>query len=821
MTSPAARHEAEERLLKVLREEQKRDYDDRSVMGGLDRLLKNFMDRLPLDSAVRGLILELPSKGYASLTNEERRRWADKVSAPAAARPGATLPRRSTVTSLRPSAVSAASHSTDGAGLTTPIERLSIRETTAEKIKKIRRTVGPITTVYDLITHYPFRHIDYGHLAKIATLQPGDRTTLARVHTIDAAFRGNRGRPVRAVLTDGFGRIDAVWFNQSWVASQLKPGKEYVFSGKVGYFNGRLQFENAEYEPANEETLDDIDRGRLIPVYPSTAGLPQRTLRRAVSLALKGFLHLVPELLPARIREATNLEDHAAALSDYHYPSNHEAFERAQRRLGFDEFFVKQLVVLARRRQWQSGPEAPRLVAQPAVLEDFLGTLPFVLTGAQRRSLGEVLADLALSVPMSRLLQGDVGSGKTVVATAGAVTTIANGYQALLMAPTEILAEQHFRTVSGLLGAEEEEPSIAASEPAFLRRPIRIAHLTGGQKASAKKRIREVIASGEIDLAVGTHALIEESVEFARLGFIVIDEQHRFGVVQRDLLKKKGQSPHLLVMTATPIPRTLSLTVYGDLDNSVIDELPPGRQRIETRYVSPHERPRAYNFVREQVQQGRQAFVICPLVEESEAIEAKAAVQEHRRLGSEIFPDLKLSLLHGRMKTSEKDSVMQEFREGRSDILVSTSVIEVGIDIPNATVMMIEGADRFGLSQLHQFRGRVGRGADQSYCLLLADDPSDQAKERLEIVVEVHDGFKLAEEDLRIRGEGEYYGVRQSGLADFQVARLTDEDLLANARELAERTLDENPNLEGAEYGELRRQVSDFAASRNILLAFH
>jgi ATP-dependent DNA helicase RecG len=389
------------------------------------------------------------------------------------------------------------------------------------------------------------------------------------------------------------------------------------------------------------------------------------------------------------------------------------------------------------------------------------------------------------------------------------------------MAPTEILAEQHFRTVTNLLGGSADDGPVRYVQPGFLDRQIRVAHLTGGQKASAKKSVREAIEAGEIDLAIGTHALIEESVEFARLGLAIIDEQHRFGVVQRDLLKKKGQSPHLLVMTATPIPRTLSLTVYGDLDNSVIDQLPPGRRPVETRYVSPHDRPRAYNFVREQVQHGRQAFVICPLVEESEAIEAKAAVQEHRRLSTEIFPDLSLSLLHGRMKSAEKDDVMRSFRAGESDILVSTSVIEVGIDVPNATVMMIEGADRFGLSQLHQFRGRVGRGADQSYCLLLADDPSDEARERLDIVVSVRDGFKLAEEDLRIRGEGEYYGVRQSGLADFRVARLSDEDLLADARRIADRLLDENPNLDGEEYRELRRQVSDFAASRNILLAFH
>jgi ATP-dependent DNA helicase RecG len=818
LTSRTAERDAEERLRKILRQEEQRGYDDRSVMGGLDRLLRNFIDRLPVESPIRNAVLQLPSRGYGSLTPAQRREWVQTLAAPTSRK---TERSKAPPIATRPVKTGAAVAKSPGGGLESPIERLSIRSTTATKIKKIRRSVGPIETVHDLITHYPFRHIDYGHLAKIATLQPGDRTTLARVHSIDAPFRGNRGRPVRAVLTDGFGRIDAVWFNQSWVASQLKQGKEYVFSGRVGYFNGRLQFENPEYEPATDETLADIDRGRLIPVYPSTAGLPQRTLRRAVSLALNGYLHLVPELLPDNIREDVGLEPQQRATSRYHYPPSTEAFEEAERRLGFDEFLVKQLVVLARRRLWQSGPPAPQLPADSDVIQGFLDSLPFDLTAAQQRALNQVLADLARPVPMSRLLQGDVGSGKTVVATAGIVTALAAGHQAVLMAPTEILAEQHFRTVSGLLGAQQVDGTLSEATPAYLDRSIRIAHLTGGQKASDKKAIRASIASGEVDLAIGTHALIEESVEFENLAFAVVDEQHRFGVVQRDRLKRKGQSPHLLVMTATPIPRTLSLTVYGDLDNSVIDELPPGRQPVETRYVSPHERPRAYNFVREQVQEGRQAFVICPLVEESEAIEARAAVQEHRRLASEVFPDLRLSLLHGRMKPAEKDRGMRDFRAGESDILVSTSVIEVGIDIPNATVMMIEGADRFGLSQLHQFRGRVGRGADKSYCLLLADDPSDEARERLDLAVQIHDGFRLAEEDLRIRGEGEYYGVRQSGLADFRVARLTDESLLTRAREIADQLLDQNPNLEGTEYAELRRQVSDFAASRNIILAFH
>jgi ATP-dependent DNA helicase RecG len=816
-----SRQQLEERLLKILQLEVKRGYDDRAVSGGLDRFLRNFIDRFPQESPFVGAIVQLPTHGYASLNPAERASWIESLGSSSAsfevARPapltaagaGVTVPPARMEHDTPPLRHQRQAIAAVG-GLDSPITRLSIRGTTATKIARIKRPDGPITTVEGLLTHWPFRHIDYGKLTRVAELQPGDRTTLARVHQIEAPWRGNRGRPIRAVLTDGFGRIDAVWFNQPWVAAQIKQGQEYVFSGRVGYFNGRLQFENPEQEPATAETLNDIKRGRLVPVYPSTAGLPQRTLQRAVWLALKQYLGLLPELLPAAIRRKAGLLDQQPAVSAYHNPTNWSEFGEAKRRLGFDEFFVKQLVVLARRRQWQSGPPAPNLSLPDHLVDAFQQSLPFELTDAQARALEAIRRDLASQLPMSRLLQGDVGSGKTVVAAAGLLAAVHNGYQAVLMAPTEILAEQHFRTLSWLLGGS-----------GLLGRPIKSAHLTGGQKASQKADVRNAIAAGEIDVAVGTHALIQETVEFARLGFAVVDEQHRFGVVQRDALKQKGQSPHLLVMTATPIPRTLSLTVYGDLDTSIIDELPPGRERVETQYIAPADRARAYSFVRGQVREGRQAFVICPLVEESEAIEATAAVGEYERLGSEVFPDLRLALLHGRMSSKEKDRVMAEFRDGEADILVSTSVIEVGIDIPNATVMMIEGADRFGLAQLHQFRGRVGRGSAKSYCLLLADDPSDEARERLQLVVATNDGFMLAEEDLRIRGEGEYYGVRQSGLADFRIARLTDTELLEQARAMADQLLDENPRLEGEEYVELRRQVTRFASSRNILLAFH
>jgi ATP-dependent DNA helicase RecG len=412
---------------------------------------------------------------------------------------------------------------------------------------------------------------------------------------------------------------------------------------------------------------------------------------------------------------------------------------------------------------------------------------------------------------MGRLLQGEVGSGKTVVATAAMLLAAANGCQAALMAPTEILAEQHFESICGLLGratGEDGDGRPVSSYRSLLPQPVSVGLLTGGLKESARREVQERIASGEVNLMVGTHALIQKDVEFHRLGLCVVDEQHRFGVMQRLELRGKGASPHLLVMSATPIPRTLALTLYGDLDLSIIDELPPGRIEIKTKWLGPEQRQRAYDFVRKQVAAGRQAFIVCPLIEESEAIEAKAAVTEYERLSRSVFPELRLGLLHGRLSSAEKYEAMQRFRSGELGILVSTPVVEVGVDVPNATVMLIEGADRFGMAQLHQFRGRVGRGEHQSYCLLLSESPSPEARQRLELMEKTLDGFALAEEDLRIRGPGEFFGTRQSGLPDLKMARLSDADLLELARREAVRLFSEDPYLEQPEHRPLDREVS-------------
>jgi ATP-dependent DNA helicase RecG len=493
-----------------------------------------------------------------------------------------------------------------------------------------------------------------------------------------------------------------------------------------------------------------------------------------------------------------------------HYPDGWQELDEARRRLAFDELLVIQVGVLRRRRLWQEGGHAQSLTLSEPVRRGFLESLPFQLTGAQQRAMESILGDLAQERPMSRLLQGDVGSGKTVVAAAALVAAVANGRQGVLMAPTEILAEQHYRTLCNLLGAGQEmgwaqtQTRVAGVAglllPPYLDRPLRIALLTGSLSSKEKAAVQRQVAEGVVDMAVGTHALIQEEVGFERLGLAIVDEQHRFGVMQRAALRGKGPSPHLLVMTATPIPRTLALTLYGDLDISVIDEMPPGRKPVKTLWTMPHERDDAYRFVREQVGQGRQAFVICPLIEESEALTVRAATQEYERLSREVFPNLRLGLLHGRLPAAEKDRVMRAFRDHGLDILVSTAVVEVGIDVPNATVMMVEGADRFGLAQLHQFRGRVGRGAEQSYCLLLSDDPGEEAQERLKLMEQTQDGFVLAEADLRLRGPGEFFGTRQSGMPDLKVARLSDVQLIEEAREDAAGVLDADPDLSDAEH---------------------
>ena len=653
-------------------------------------------------------------------------------------------------------------------------------------------------TIWDLLLLFPRRYDDYTLMKPIKDLVYDEQVTIIGTvwETRSRRVRGDQVL-VQSIISDGSGTIQATWFNQPWLAEKLKAGMQVVLSGKVDQFLGRLVFNSPEWEPLEMEPLKTR---RIVPVYPLTAGLNSNRMRDIMRAAVSYWSPRVPEPLPADIRERQDLYTLPQAISQTHFPESQDTLYHARRRLVFDELFLLQLGMQGFRRDWQAQPGFP-LVFPSDALDPFYESLPFALTSAQRRVIAEIADDVTRSIPMNRLLQGDVGSGKTVVAAAAMLMAAKAGAQAALMAPTEILAEQHYQGLSKLLSPLG----------------VNVCLLTGSTPAAEKSRIYEELADGAIDVAIGTHALIQAGVQFQRLALSVIDEQHRFGVDQRQALRDKGvptgngaANPHVLVMSATPIPRTLALSLYGDLDLSVLDEMPPGRQEIKTRWLRNSERERAYSFVRRQVKEGRQAYIIYPLVEESDKIDAKAAVAEYERLQAEVFPDLRVGLIHGRLKSDEKEAAMRAFYSGETHILVATSVIEVGVDVPNSTVMVIEGANRFGLAQLHQFRGRVGRGEHQSYCLLIADNESAEAEERLSALEQTNDGFVLAEKDLEIRGPGEFFGRRQSGIPELQMASLLDMEMLTLARDEAENLFRADPNLEDPEHRWLAARVRQF-----------
>ncbi|MBE7549629.1 MAG: ATP-dependent DNA helicase RecG [Anaerolineales bacterium] len=686
------------------------------------------------------------------------------------------------------------------AGLDSLVTRLpGIKEAMAKKLANLG-----VRTISDFLSLYPRRYDDYRQLKPINQLRYGEEVTII-AQVWETRQRDTRnGRPIiTSTLSDGTATIEVTWFNQPWLAQKLQPGLQIVISGKVDEYLGRLTFQSPEWEELDKNL---IHTGRLVPVYPLTEGITIKWLRNQIKATVDYWTRRLPDYLPEESRQRLAMPPLDESIRQIHFPDDWEKLEAARRRLAFDELLLIQLGVLRQRRAWQAQQGQPVTINSEAV-EKLLQALPFPLTSAQRRALDEITADLQRDTPMSRLLQGDVGSGKTVVALAAMVLAVLDGGQAAILAPTEILAEQHFQGMNRLLVAIGEA----------LGRSFQIRLLTGSTAAAERKELLDGLAGGQVDLLVGTHAIIQSGVEFKSLRLAVIDEQHRFGVEQRAALREKGFNPHMLVMTATPIPRTLALTLYGDLDLSIIDEMPPGRQVIETRWLTPKERERAYSFIRSQIEKGRQAFIICPLVEESEKTEAKSAVEEHKRLQTHIFPRLKLGLLHGRMKADEKEKTMAAFRDQEMHILVSTSVVEVGIDMPNATVILVEGANRFGLAQLHQFRGRVGRGEHQSYCLLLADSASVEAEQRLAVIERTNNGFELAEQDLQMRGPGEFFGTRQSGLPDLKLVKLTDTKLLELARQEAQFIFEKDPGLETPQNRLLARQLANFWSPRSDL----
>jgi ATP-dependent DNA helicase RecG len=681
-------------------------------------------------------------------------------------------------------------------------------------------------TVRDLLFYFPREHHDFSKLKKIGQVAFGETATiLGLIWEVENVRTGKRNL-VRTIarVSDETGVIRAVWFQQPYLQKQLPRGAYIVLTGTKQRMGNRVEFTVKTHELPEKGDL--VNTGRLVPVYPLTEGLTPKALRRVIKWAVDHCAGFVPEHLPAAIRSRARLLALPEAIVQFHFPDGPQALAEARRRLAFDELFLIQLGMLTQRANWREGPPAPVLAAPPGLIftgaaadEElaapaalpmelgelggglwpltatcFEASLPFRFTGAQRRVLGELLADLRRGVAMCRLLQGDVGSGKTVVAAAALLLAAANGYQSALLAPTEILAEQHYRSVAALLAPFG----------------LRVALFTGSQRAKERAAALDELASGQVSVAIGTHALLQETVRFRRLGLAVVDEQHRFGVEQRDILRQKGEHPHMLVMTATPIPRTLALTVYGDLDVSTIDEMPAGRLPIITRWRHGTGRREAYSLVAEEVAAGRQAYVICPLVEESEALEARAATKEYERLKTSVFPELRLGLVHGQVRPAEKDRVMRAFRDGEIDILVATAVVEVGVDVPNASIMLIEDADRFGLSQLHQFRGRVGRGEAQAYCYLLSQEASALAAERLSVMERTTDGFALAETDLRLRGPGDFFGTRQSGLPELRVANLADTPLVSETRAQAEWLWQRDPFLKELEHAQLRERVTVF-----------
>ena len=646
-----------------------------------------------------------------------------------------------------------------------------IGEQRAKSLEKLR-----IFTLRDLISYFPRDYEDRRTFRKIRDLEPGETACVAAMAaappTLNRVRKGMELVKVRAV--DETGALDVTFFNQTYMRDHIQAGEHYTFFGKAEVQGSRRTMVNPLVERENSRTMT----GRIMPVYPLTAGISQLTMTRSVEQGLAACRDLLPDPLPDEVRRDHQLCHTGYAYDQIHFPDDENTLAIARRRLAFEELFLLAIgmQVLSRRRE-----ELSCAPLRDLDLTAFYGSLPFSLTGAQQRAVDEILADLASGRPMNRLVQGDVGSGKTMLAAAAMVCAARSGRQTALMAPTEILAEQHYKGLAPLLEGLG----------------IPCALLTGAARAKERRAVLEGLESGRLQAVIGTHALISPDVTYRDLGLVVTDEQHRFGVGQRSALSAKGERPHLLVMSATPIPRTLALMIYGDLDVSVIDELPPGRQRIDTFAVTGAYRPRIYKFLAREIAAGRQAYMICSMVEENGADDRKAVTEYARVLQEQVFPQLRVACVHGRMKGREKEAVMAAFAGGEADILVSTTVVEVGVDVPNATVMVIEDADRFGLSQLHQLRGRVGRGKHKSYCVLITDNRSEETLARMRVMAQTGDGFRIAEEDLRLRGPGDFFGRRQHGLPALKVADLSwDMALLKEAQQAARALLDRDPGLE-------------------------
>ena len=807
-----------EKLYKIFKLEEELGYKNKAVVGGLEKLsdtwaseargdglpeesvqqvislLANYPDYTIPDRArslqkigyildvpgIKHLNIPLPEETYQENPNIEGNIKEGEDPSEKIRQKGRGATRKRTTSSSPAPAV------TPSQGLDSPTTAVhGIGQKQAGLLAKL-----DLHTIDDMVYYFPRRYDDYSALKLIKDLKYGEEVTvLAYVKRISTFTTRNKGRKiVQALVSDDTGSIQLMWFNQEFQLRYLRKNMFLSISGKVEQYIGRLVMYHPEYEQVDQEQLNTK---RIVPVYALTARLSQRWLRRVMYSVVNQWAPKIPEYMTEYILKDANLMDLSNALTEIHFPETMASLKKARYRLAFDEIFLLQLGVLKQKQEWASQKAIPYSVDDEWLNNQIL-QLPFELTNAQRQVLGEIRKDLSSGQPMNRLLQGDVGSGKTVIAALALSMVIKNCAQGAFMAPTSILAEQHYASLKRLLANPESETRLLQEDE------IRL--LIGDTSAKERAEILAGLENGSIRLVIGTHALIEDPVVFENLQISIVDEQHRFGVNQRAALRNKGDNPHLLVMTATPIPRSLALTVYGDLDLSVMDEMPPGRQPISTHIVYPLERERVYTLIRSQVESGHQAFIIYPLVEQGENDENTAAVEEHARLQKEIFPKLKVGLLHGRLRPDEKELVMRKLRDGKFDILVATSVVEFGLDIPNATVMVVEGANRFGLAQLHQFRGRVGRGSDRSYCILIPDSSDAAENERLLAMESTNDGFVLAEQDLRQRGPGEFLGTRQSGYTNLRLANITDIHLIERAQTYARQVLENDPELSAPEH---------------------
>ena len=670
-----------------------------------------------------------------------------------------------------------------------------------------------IKTIQDLLLYFPRRYDDFSVVTKIKDVTMGETYTISGTVLSVSNQRAFRARMVitTAEITDGDRTIKAIWYNQPFLIKNIQKDKKINISGKVGFQQKSLVMQNPAYEVIHENS-DTTHTGRLVPVYKETRGITSRWLRLLVKNALP-YSGQLEDILPENIREKRNLISKEDSTKQIHFPENRKEQNEAKRRISFEELFLIQLVVLNSKKQ-QEKLGAPKIEPSIEFTKTILNSLPFKLTDAQKKALWQVLKDMEKGTPMNRLVEGDVGSGKTLVALLSCANTAKNGWQSAFMAPTEILASQHFaEAVKVLENSDLNIALLTASESKAYEPELKEVY------SPKKAELVKMINDGKMDLVIGTHSLIQDKVKFKKLGLVVLDEQHRFGVKQRaNLLKSQKVTPHLLSMTATPIPRTLAMTAYGDLDISLISEMPKNRKKVITKYVEPDKRKDAYDFIEKEVKKGRQIFVICPKIEHKNqddvvlterqlsTLKIKAVKEEYEKLSKKIFPHLNVAMLHGKMKPKEKEETMRDFKDKKHDILTATSVVEVGVDVPNATIMMIEGADRFGLAQLHQFRGRVGRAEHQSYCFLFSESDSQDAKKRLQIMEECSDGFQLSEYDFKMRGPGDFLGKNQSGLPDVAMEALINPKLISEAQEDAKDILEEDPTLK--KYPKIAKRLS-------------